>query len=267
MSIPSPDILSLAGKTALITGAGQGIGAQVALQFAQNGAKLVVNDFFRERAEQVAQELNSTFGAGTAIGIAADVTDAASVTAMATAAQETFGTVDILVNNAGNAGPGQVELNPRPFWEQDPAEWDRWIKVNFNGVMLCCRYLLPAMVEKGAGAIVNVISDAGRVGDADLEPYSGAKAATAGFSRALARKLGRHNVRVNCVSIGTTRTPASAAGLGDTPENRKRLSRYVLRRFGEPEDVANMVLFLASDASSWVTGQTYPVNGGYDMAM
>src|SRR3546814_883587 len=159
-------------------------------------AKLVVNDFFRERAEQVAQELNSTFGAGTAIGIAADVTDAASVTAMATAAQETFGTVDILVNNAGNAGPGQVELNPRPFWEQDPAEWDRWIKVNFNGVMLCCRYLLPAMVEKGAGAIVNVISDAGRVGDADLEPYSGATAATAGFSRALARKLGRPNVRV-----------------------------------------------------------------------
>ena len=117
------------------------------------------------------------------------------------------------------------------------------------------------------GSIVTIISDAGRVGEPRLEVYSAAKAGAAGFSRALAKSAGRHSVRVNCVAISATRTPATSRAM-DNPDFAKRaLSNYVIRRFGEPSDVANMVLFLSSDAASWVTGQTYPVNGGYDFGM
>ena len=119
------------------------------------------------------------------------------------------------------------------------------------------------MVAKGVGSVINVISDAGRVGEPKLEVYSGAKAGAAGFTRAIARSVGRFNVRANCVSISTTRTPTTAI-LTESPDVAKKvLTQYVIRRFGEPSDVANMVLFLASDAASWVTGQTYPVNGGF----
>lgn len=261
------NILDLSGKTAVVTGAGQGVGRQVALHLAAYGAKVVVNDYFEERAVAVADEINAAYG-DAAIGLGGDVTVIASIATMAEKAKARFGPTHILVNNAGNAGTGKTGFNPKPFWEQDPEEWMPWINVNFFGVMNCCRIFLPDMVAAGTGSVVNVISDAGRVGDADLEPYSAAKAGAAGFTRAIARKLGRHQVRANCVSISTTRTPTTAAGLDSDPEHTKRvLSRYVLRRFGEPQDVANMVLFLASDASSWVTGQTYPVNGGYDMAM
>jgi 3-oxoacyl-[acyl-carrier protein] reductase len=260
------NILDLTGKTALITGAGQGIGRETALLFAAQGAKVVVNDYVEDRAVTVAAEINARHGQ-VALGLRGDVTDIASVTAMAEKAKVHFGPIGILVNNAGNAGAGNVAFNPKPFWEQDPAEWAPWIMVNFFGVMNCCRVFLPDMVAAGAGSVVTVISDAGRVGEADLEPYSGAKAGAAGFMRAIARKLGRYQVRANCVSIGTTKTPTTA-GLDADPERAKRaLSRYVLRRFGEPNDIANMILFLASDASAWVTGQTYPVNGGYSLGL
>jgi 3-oxoacyl-[acyl-carrier protein] reductase len=260
------NILDLAGKTALITGAGQGIGRETALLFAAHGAKVVINDYVEERALAVASEINTRHGR-VALGIRGDVTDLASVTAMAEKAKAHFGPIGILVNNAGNAGANATTLNPKPFWEQDPEEWMPWINVNFFGVMNCCRAFLPDMVAAGAGSVVTVISDAGRVGESDLEPYSAAKAGAAGFMRAIARKLGRHQVRANCVSISTTRTPPTSAGLDDSERARRALSKYVLRRFGEPQDVANMVLFLASDASAWVTGQTYPVNGGYDFAV
>jgi 3-oxoacyl-[acyl-carrier protein] reductase len=257
-------ILNLAGKTAIITGAGQGIGRQAALHFAAHGAKVVINDYVEERAHAVTAEINALHGQ-IALGLQGDVTDITSVTAMAEKAKAHFGPVGILVNNAGNAGAGGVMMNPKPFWEQDPEDWKPWIGVNFFGVMNCCRVFLPDMVAANAGSVVTVISDAGRVGEADLEPYSAAKAGAAGFMRAIARKLGRHHVRANCVSIGTTITPTTA-GIEDSENAKRALSRYVLRRFGTPDDVANMILFLASDASAWVTGQTYPVNGGYSFA-
>ena len=123
------------------------------------------------------------------------------------------------------------------------------------------------MIAKSYGRIVTVISDAGRVGEPNLEIYSGAKAGAAGFMRAIARSLGRYSITANCVALGTTRTPATAAATGNEELARRILKSYTIRRFGEPEDAANMVLFLASDASGWITGQTIPVNGGYSFAM
>ena len=124
------------------------------------------------------------------------------------------------------------------------------------------------MIEGHAGGrLITVISDAGRVGEANLEIYSAAKAGAAGFMRAVARSLGRHDITANCVAIATTRTP-TMAGVTENEELAKRvLKNYTIRRFGEPSDVANMVLFLASEAASWITGQTYPVNGGFSFSM
>ena len=257
------NILDLTGKTALVTGGGQGVGRQAALHLAAQGANVIVNDFFADRAQLVAEEI----GLDRALGLAADVTDFSSVCAMERTANHRFGSVHILVNNAGNAGISQEVLSGRPFWEQDPVEWDPWIGVNFVGVLNCCRVFIPQMITGGGGAIVNVISDAGRVGEANLEVYSGAKAGAAGFTRAIARTVGRFNIRANCVAISATRTPTTERAFNNPDFAKRALAKYVLRRFGEPDDVANMILFLAADASSWVTGQTYPVNGGFDMAV
>lgn len=258
------DLLDVSGRVAVVTGSGQGIGRQIAHHLAAHGAKVAVNDYYLDRAEAVAAELDDAHGAGTARAFQADVGDFASVATMAEAIAGSLGPAGILVNNAGNAGPGEISFGDRPFWEEDPADWDRWMRVNLFGVMNCSRAFLPAMVEARSGSIVTIISDAARVGEARLEAYSAAKAGAAGFMRAIARSVGRHLVRANCVAIGTTRTPATAKS--DSADNSRQLARYVIRRFGEPQDVANMVLFLASDASAWVTGQTYPVNGGYDFA-
>jgi 3-oxoacyl-[acyl-carrier protein] reductase len=262
------NILDLTGKTALVTGAGQGVGKQAALHLAAYGAKVVVNDYFRERAQQVADEINRARGAeDAAVACAADVSDLSSIRAMADEVKSRTGAIHILVNNAGNAGPTGAGVSGKPFWEQEPAEWNTWMGVNFYGVLNTCRVFLPDMIASGAGSIVNVISDAGRVGEANMEIYSGAKAGAAGFTRALSRSVGRFNVRANCVAISATRTPATEKFLANEEFAKRALSKYVLRRFGEPSDVANMIVFLASEAAAWITGQTYPVNGGFDMAM
>jgi 3-oxoacyl-[acyl-carrier protein] reductase len=124
------------------------------------------------------------------------------------------------------------------------------------------------MIQRNSGRIITIISDAGRVGEAGLEVYSGAKAGAAGFTRAIARSLGRYHITANCVAIAATMTPAIEARLNANPDMKKKMmEKYVIRRPGQPTDVANMVLFLASDASPWITGQTYPVNGGFSFAM
>src|SRR5690606_19951024 len=135
------------------------------------------------------------------------------------------------------------------------------------GVINSCTAVIPGMIERNHGRIVTVISDAGRVGESGLEIYSGAKAGAAGFSRAIARSLGRHQITANCVAIGATLTPPIKARLEADPERyRKIMQKYVIRRPGTPEDVANRVLYLASPASAWITGQTYPVNGGFSFS-
>ncbi len=258
------NILSLEGKAVLITGAGAGVGRAAAHHMAAHGAKgVVVNDFSAERANKVADEINATYGAGKALAIAADVTDFDAVMAMAEQGTAQFGALDVLVNNAGNAGADPTDVNFAPFWQQAPKNWQPWLGVNLMGVLNCTRALVPNMIKNERGSLITVISDAGRVGEAGLEVYSAAKAGAAGFMRAMARSLGRYNIRANNVAISAVATQATARLRRNEEAAKKALSKYVIRRFGEPEDIANMILFLASDASSWVTGQTYPVNGGF----
>ena len=140
--------------------------------------------------------------------------------------------------------------------------------VNFDGVLNCTSQVIPGMIEANGGRIITIISDAGRWGDVGLAIYAGAKAGAAGFMRSVARTLGRYNITANCVAIAATVTPATQAGLTGDPEQVKRVLRnYIIRRPGQPADVANMVLFLASDSNGWITGQTYPVNGGFSLAL
>ncbi|MDP6377823.1 MAG: SDR family oxidoreductase [Pseudomonadales bacterium] len=265
MSELAPEnLLDLSSRVALVTGAGQGVGATTAHYLATQGAAVVVNDYVAERAETVAGEINES--GGTAIALQGDVTSFEAVTAMLTTAREQLGTVDVLVNNAGNAGANPLNLTGAPFWEKDPAEWEPFLQVNLYGVLNCCRAVIPAMLEAGnGGRLITVISDAGRVGEPGLEAYSAAKAGAAGLMRALARSLGRFNVTSNCVAIATTRTPAVEAMTSNEDLLRRMLTNYIIRRVGEPSDVAAMVTFLASNAASWTTGQTYPVNGGFSV--
>jgi NAD(P)-dependent dehydrogenase (short-subunit alcohol dehydrogenase family) len=260
------DLLRLDGKTVLVTGAGQGVGRQVARYCGAHGAQVIVNDFDPDRAEAVTGQIRAD--GGRALASPCDVTDFAAVEVMVTGADRAAGGVDVLVNNAGNAGPMQDPMQPGPpFWETGPKEWQPWLGTNLYGVLNCARAAVPGMVRRSRGRVVTVISDAGRVGEAGLPVYSAAKAGAAGFSRALARAVGRYNITVNCVSLASVRTPGVATATNDQELVKSMLRHYVIRRLGEPDDAAALILFLASDAAAWITGQTYPVNGGYSFAV
>ncbi|HZA77284.1 MAG TPA: SDR family NAD(P)-dependent oxidoreductase [Acidimicrobiales bacterium] len=256
--------IDLEGRRALVTGGGQGVGRATARSLADAGASVVVNDVVADRAEAVAAEIRADGGEADIAPF--DVTDRGAVRA----AIDGLGGVDILVNNAGNAGTeGFTEMVP--FADTDPDTWDRFFRINLFGVMYCTHAALPSMIAKREGRVITIVSDAGRFGDAYLAPYAAAKAGAAGFCRSVAREMGRHGITVNCVSLGTVRTPATTAG--DEPDDlddeamRRRLSQYIIRRRGEPADVAAMVTYLASPLASWITGQTYPVNGGYTLSL
>jgi 3-oxoacyl-[acyl-carrier protein] reductase len=253
--------IDLSGHRAMVTGGGQGVGAEIAATLARAGAEVLVNDLVEERAAAIAEHIVAA--GGQAKPVPFDVTDYDTVVAA-------FGAhppVDILVNNAGNAGRA-MSLSTEdlvPFLETEPSDWETFMRVNLYGVMYATRAALPRMVEASWGRIITIISDAGRVGEPRQTAYAAAKAGAAGFSRALARELGRNNITVNCVSLGTINTQ------GLPPEEEAKLApmlkRYVVRRRGLPIDVAAMVTFLASPQAEWITGQTYPVNGGYSFAL
>jgi 3-oxoacyl-[acyl-carrier protein] reductase len=262
------DPFDLGGQVALVTGAGQGVGRGIALALAHhNAGGIAVNDFVLERAETVAAEIREL--GVPAIAVQADVGDRDSVAAAFAAAKHKLGTVTLLVNNAGNAGPSvQMGLAPL-FWESDPKDWDRYFRTNTTGVLNCCHVALPDMVKEQRGRIVTIISDAGRVGEARLAVYSAAKAAAGGFVRAIARETGRFGITCNAISLSSIAPPVDAATLAEMMAKdsvKQQLSRYVVRRYGTPDDVALMALLLCAPASSWITGQTYPVNGGYSLA-
>jgi 3-oxoacyl-[acyl-carrier protein] reductase len=263
------DILDLGGRVALVTGAGQGVGRQIALHLggATNSGGVVVNDYVLDRAEAVAEEVRAA--GGKAVAAQCDVSDHAAVKAMVAMAAEALGPIGVLVNNAGNAGATPSPELGKPFWETGPEVWNSFVGVNFYGVINCTAAVIPGMLARQApGRIVTIISDASRWGDAGLEIYAGAKAGAAGFMRSVSRSLGRYGITANSVAIALTATPAVERTLHGDPERLKRtLEKYIIRRPGQPDDIANMVLFLASDASSWITGQVYPVNGGFSFAL
>jgi 3-oxoacyl-[acyl-carrier protein] reductase len=255
--------LDLQGKTALVTGSGQGVGRATAMNLAKAGATVAVNDVVAERAQSVVDEISAL--GGKAVAAPFDVTDYGLVTDSFNA----LGGVDILVNNAGNAGT-EGFAGMLPFHQTEPDQWDRFFKINLFGVMYCTRAALPAMIERQGGRIITIVSDAGRYGDMGLAAYAGAKAGAAGFSRSVAREVGRYGITVNCIALGTINTPTSSRDgkMELTPEEaKKRFGGYIVRRAGEPEDVAGMVTYLASPLTSWITGQTYPVNGGYTLSL
>jgi 3-oxoacyl-[acyl-carrier protein] reductase len=262
------DPLDLGRQVAFITGAGQGAGRAIALAFARhNAGGVAVNDFNAERAAIVASEIKAL--GIPAVAAPADVGDHAQVKSAMELAQKELGAVTLLVNNAGNAGPSaQMGFSP-PFWETSPDEWNRYFHTNLQGVMNCCHLAVPSMIKQNKGRIVTVVSDAGRVGEARLAAYSAAKAGAAGFIRALARETGRYGITSNAISLSSLEPPLEGAAKEEflaSERSKAHVSRYVIRRFGTPDDVAHMALFLCSDAASWITGQTYPVNGGYSFA-
>ncbi len=262
------DPLDLDGQAAFVTGAGQGAGRAIALLLAHhNAGGIAVNDFVEERAEAVAAEIRAL--GVPACAVPADVGDRVSVTAAVTRARTELGPVTLLVNNAGNAGPNADMRQSPLFWETDPADWDRYFHTNLDGVMNCCHALLPGMVTQGRGRVVTIVSDSGRVGEPRLTVYSAAKAGAAGFMRSLAKEAGRFGITCNSISLSTLEPPLPEPRKAEflaSDQAKKHVSRYVIRRFGKPDDVAHMTLFLCSEAASWITGQTYPVNGGYDFA-
>lgn len=254
--------LDLSGRRALVTGSGQGVGRGIALGLAAAGAEVVVNDVSDDRAQEVVDEIVAA--GGRALGAVFDVTDHSAVRA----AVDRVGGVEILVNNAGNAGVAGFG-DRGPFAESDPGDWEPFLQVNLYGAMHCARAALPGMIEAGWGRVITIVSDAGRVGDAHGVAYSASKAGAAGFARALARETGRHGITVNNIALGTMRTPQTEPLWADPDsEYAKSLLRsYVIRRPGTPEDVAPLTVFLASDHGSWITGQTYPLNGGFSFAL
>ena len=260
-------ILDLKGRVAMVTGAGQGVGRQIALHFAaSNAGTVIVNDFHRDRAESVAKEI-SAMGV-TSIAASCDVSNFDAVSENVEELNAHTGGIELFVNNAGNAGPtADVSENMKQFWETGPDDWSVWLATNLFGVLNCTRAVMPSMIEKRYGRIVTVISDAGRVGEPHLAAYSAAKGGAGSFMRAIAKAGGRYNIAANCVSLGPISTPAMEERLSDPERRKKILSHYVLRRFGTAEDAAAAVLYLASDAAGWVTGQTVPVNGGYDFTI
>jgi 2-hydroxycyclohexanecarboxyl-CoA dehydrogenase len=242
----------LEDKIAIVTGAGQGIGKAIAEKFAAEGATVVVADLDEATASQTAAAWPG------AVAVHADVADREGVRAMVDGVVRQFGRIDILVNNAGWD-------KASPFVESDPADWDRAIAVNLYGVLHTCRAVLPVMAGQGRGAVVNLGSDAGRVGSSGEAVYSAAKGGVIAFTKSLAREMARHQVRVNCVCPGPTDTALFASFAG--PTLREALTRAIpFRRLGQPGDVANVVAFLASDEASFVTGQTVSVSGGLTMS-
>jgi 3-oxoacyl-[acyl-carrier protein] reductase len=258
-------VMDLSGRVALVTGAGQGVGAETCRYFGAHGAKVVVNDYVLERAQAVAEEIRAE--GGEAVGLQGDVTDPISVAALVAEGSAELGPIDVLVNNAGNAGADPTNLATKPFWHGDASEWEPFLQVNLYGVLHCCRAVIPGMIEAGRGGrIITVISDAARVGEQGLEVYSAAKAGAAGLTRALARGLGRYDITANNVAIGATRTPTFAELLDNEAWAGPALKKYVIRRFGEPSDAAALITFLGSGAAGWVTGQTYAINGGFSFS-
>ncbi|HEY8882083.1 MAG TPA: SDR family NAD(P)-dependent oxidoreductase [Dermatophilaceae bacterium] len=244
-------------KTAIVTGAGSGIGRQVALGLAREGAKVVLGDLSLERAQAVAKEISAMDG--TALPVQVDVADAELVRAMVAVAIEEFGQIDILISNAGWD-------KVMPFLDTDEELWDRVIAINYRGHLACTHAVVPHMVEAGSGKVVLLASDAGRVGSSGEAIYSGAKGAVIAFSKALARETARQGINVNCVAPGLTDTPM----LTNVSEGNEKLMAAIIRsiplgRVGTPEEVARAVLFLASSDADYITGQTLSVNGGLSM--
>jgi NAD(P)-dependent dehydrogenase (short-subunit alcohol dehydrogenase family) len=245
-------MFDLTGRTALVTGAGQGVGAGIAVCLADQGATVVVNDYFAERAQAVADRIVAA--GGSAVVMPFDVTDLAAVTSAVEALSHSVGPVDILVNNAGISAT--TAMVPTRFRDMSPEDWEQPISINLYGVMHCCKAVLDGMAERGWGRIITISSGAGTAGvGIGVAPYSAGKGGGVAFTRTLALEVARTGITANTLAIGLMeqRDPTVTAGLAKA---------IPVGRTGTPEDVGAACVWLASDEAAWVTGQTIGINGG-----
>ena len=261
--------LNLTGKSVIVTGGGSNIGRAIALAFAREGARIAIAEIDEEQGRRVAAEAEGLDAR--AIVVRTDVTNREQVASMVQAVEREFGRVDVLVNNVG-------WTLDRFFMDKPIEELEREVQLNLWGMIHCTRAVLEGMIARKGGAIVSIGSDAGRIGEFREGVYAACKAGVIALSKSLAREVGRYGVRLNVVCPGLT-LPASEEDVGErsmwvteemkflaAPEVRERIAKsYPLRRVGRPEDVAPAVVFLASDAAGFITGQTLSVSGGYTM--
>lgn len=252
MSVNFVDAFDFTDQVVCVTGAGQGIGASVATAFAAQNATVVVADIDEDAAAETVTELEAEYDAD-ALAVAVDVGAYEQARAMVDTAVAEFGGLDVLVNNAGVAGTEQ-------FIDSDPEDWQQKLGVSLFGTLNCTHAALPELLDRD-GVVVNYASSSYRGNDPGLSVYGAAKAANRSFTKTLAKEVGDRGVRVNCVCPGTVRTPATEEFVEKYEE--KMIDSYALDRIGEPEDVARAVIFLASDAADWITGETLHVDGGY----
>lgn len=248
--------LTLVGRVVLVTGAATGIGRAIALACGRAGAAVAVNHLGRAaEAESVVRQLAAA--GASALAFEADVTQAAAVTAMVSAVERAFGPIDALVNNAGI-------LQEKPFLDTTEADWDRMLDTDLKSVFLMCKAVLPGMVARDAGVIVNIASDLGVLGRAQFAPYCAAKAGVIGLTRSLAREFAPH-IRVNAIAPGAVAT-AMLSTEHLSPEWIAKELDIPQHRFGEPDEIAATALFLLSDLSRFYCGQVLSPNGGSLMA-
>ncbi|HVR51013.1 MAG TPA: 2-hydroxycyclohexanecarboxyl-CoA dehydrogenase [Pseudorhodoferax sp.] len=250
----------LEGKVVVVTGGGGGIGGASCRRFAREGAKVAVFDLNREAAEAVAAQIREA--GGQAQAVRCDITDRASVDQAVAATVQALGPIDVLVNNAG----WDVF---RPFTKTEPAQWDRLIAVNLTGALHMHHAVLPGMVARKAGRIVNIASDAARVGSSGEAVYAACKGGLVAFSKTIAREHARHGITVNVVCPGPTDTALFAdykEGAGNPDKLMEAFTRAIpLGRIGQPEDLPGAIAFFASDDAAYITGQVLSVSGGLTM--
>ncbi|HET6367400.1 MAG TPA: 3-oxoacyl-ACP reductase family protein [Pseudomonadales bacterium] len=249
--------MRLPDKVAIVTGGASGLGRGIALALAREGARVAVVDLneagARDTVEAIAKD------GGQAAAWRADISDKARIDQVVAEIVSRWGTVDILVNNAGLDRVG-------PFVSSSEAEWDLILRVNLKGPIVCTRAVLDEMTRKGYGKIINIASDAGRVGSTGEAVYSAAKGGIIAFTKTIARETARHRLNVNCVCPGPSDTPLFQEVAAGNPKLAESLKRVIpFGRLGTAEDLAPAVVFLASDESGFVTGQTLSVSGGLTM--
>jgi NAD(P)-dependent dehydrogenase (short-subunit alcohol dehydrogenase family) len=245
--------MRFSGRTVLVTGAGSGIGEAIALEFAKAGGTVIAADQFGDKASLTARHIQENGGRSHAVE--ADISQADQVDRMFCLAERTLGKVDVLVNNAATCNADNLVTMTKEAWDRD-------ILVCLDGVFHCCRRILPSMVERRNGVIVNISSVNGFAYFGN-EAYSAAKAGVINLTKSIAVRYGRYGIRCNAVAPGTVRTPIWNRRLEKAPQLLEKLKKwYPLARIGEPREVAYAVLFLASDEAAWITGVTLPVDGG-----
>lgn len=244
-------------KVAFITGAGRGIGREIAKKLAQKGLVVVVTDVNIENANETISQIQEV--GGEAIAQFCDVTKLESVEEAVQKTVDQLGTIDVLVNNAGW---DKIE----PFLKSKPSTWELILNINLMGQIHTCKTILPLMIENGYGKVVNIASDSGRVGSSGEAVYSAAKGGVIAFTKTLAREMARHNINVNSIAPGPADTPLfKEIGKYNEGIATALVKAIPFRRLAQPSDIANAVAFLASDEAEYITGQTLSVNGGLAM--